>query len=581
MPTARATRNATRLASVTGLVVQPDEQLGDRLCGLLGAHGVESTCAADGRAALDLLAQDSFDLIVCDLGPGEPGIALAVDIKRRYPATATIAFAAKHVPELALAAVERGVDDYVTQPMLDERLEMAIPRALSRRDERLAPRGRVEELRRLREVAALGEAREQPLAELVLERLARAGRFHDEETAEHVERVSRSCALIARELGWDARECANLRAASAMHDIGKVGVSDAVLLKPGRLTSEERTVVETHAQIGHEILTGSEDPVLELGATIALTHHERVDGDGYPRGLRGQDIPLVGRIAAIADVFDALTHDRVYREAFSTKTALEMIRKERGAHFDPDILDAFKAALPEIEDLGRRYPDSEDSEHRPPLFAAPEKPTRVLVVGLDGAVMHGLELLLKEEGFEFAGSADSVAHAEGLLERRSPDVVVLSRSLLESDALELVVTARALGVLVLLYTGSIDGAGAAAARASGAEGVAVNTGSTAHFVEALRAVARGDSVIEAQPSGGPPAKRGRRLRLTAREREIVGLLAEGLSGEQIAAQLFLSPATVQTHIRNARERTGTKTRSHLVAVTSNEGGTEPAGVARS
>lgn len=568
MPRATVPHSAAR--SVTAVVVQPDHQVGDRLCKLLGALGVESTLAADGPGARELLARDAFDLIFCDLRPDGPGLDLAAEVKRRWPSTATIVFARRHNLDLALAAFARGVDDYVSEPMLDEWLALALPRALSRRDERLAPRGRVEKLRRLREVAALGEAREQSLAELVLERLARAGRFHDEETAEHVERVSRSCALIARELGWDTRECAHLRAASAMHDIGKVGVSDAVLLKPGRLTSEERTVVETHAQIGHEILAGSEDPVLELGATIALTHHERVDGDGYPHGLSGDAIPLVGRIAAVADVFDALTHDRVYREAFSTNDALAMLRKERGAHFDPEILDAFKAALPEIEALGQRYPDSESSEHRPPLFAAPAKPTRVLLIGLDGAVIHGLELLLKEEGFEFVGSAESVRGGEGLLERRSPDVVVLSSSLLEADALELVVTARALGVVVLLYTGSIDAAGAAAARASGAEGVAVNTGSTAHFVEALRAVARGDLVIEAQPAGDPAAKRGRRLTLTAREREIVGLLGEGLSGEQIAERLFLSPGTVQTHIRNARERTGTKTRSHLVSVAANE-----------
>jgi putative two-component system response regulator len=555
---------------VTALVVQPDRKLNEFVCGLLRARGIDATCVADGAAARERLAQTTFDLVFADAEPRGPGIGLILEVKRRQPGTATIAVAARHDPDLALAALELGVDDYVTQPMLDERLEVAIPRALRRRDERLAPGARADEIRRLREVATIREPSQRPLADLVLDRLARAGRFHDEETAEHVERVSRSCALIARRLGWDPRECANLRAASAMHDIGKVGVSDAVLLKAGRLTAEERTVIETHAQIGHEILAGSEDPVLELGATIALTHHERVDGGGYPRGLGGDEIPLVGRIAAVADVFDALTHDRVYRAAFSTTEALGMVREETGKHFDPAVIDAFDAALPEIEELAERYPDSEDSEHRPPLFVAAESPTRVLIVGLDGAVVHGLELVLKEEGFEFSGSAESVAHAEGLLDRRSPDVVVLGRSLLEADALELVVTARALGVRVLLYTGSIDAAGAAAARASGAEGVAVNTGSTAHFVEALRAVARGDTVIEPQPAEALAAKRGRRLTLTPREREIVELLADGQSGEQIAERLFLSPETVRTHIRNARERAGAKTRSQLVALAANE-----------
>ena len=166
-------------------------------------------------------------------------------------------------------------------------------------------------------------------AEEVLERLARAGRFRDEESAEHVERVSRTCALIARELGWNGPECGGLRLAAAMHDIGKVGVPDAILQKPGTLSPDERRVVEAHTQIGYEILAGSDNPVLELAATVALTHHERFDGKGYPRGLKGKEIPEAGRIAAVADVFDALTNDRAYRSAFSIPEGLE--KTSRGA----------------------------------------------------------------------------------------------------------------------------------------------------------------------------------------------------------------------------------------------------------
>jgi response regulator RpfG family c-di-GMP phosphodiesterase len=188
--------------------------------------------------------------------------------------------------------------------------------------------------------------------------LARAGRFRDEETAEHVERMSRTCELIGGHLGLSEIECVNLRTASTMHDIGKIGVPDAVLRKPGTLTRAERGMIERHPEIGYQILTGSTDPVMQLAAMIALTHHERVDGRGYPRRLRGARIPMSGRIAAVADVFDALTHDRPYRVALSTEDALTLMNAGRGDHFDPVVLEAFEAILPCILEIRRRFPDT-------------------------------------------------------------------------------------------------------------------------------------------------------------------------------------------------------------------------------
>jgi putative two-component system response regulator len=187
--------------------------------------------------------------------------------------------------------------------------------------------------------------------------LARAGRFRDDETAQHVERMSRTCALIARQLHFSRRECLDLQIAAAMHDIGKIGVPDAVLRKPGPLNANERAMIELHPEIGHQILTGSSDHLMRLAATIALTHHEWMDGRGYPNGLRGEQIPLPGRIAAVGDVFDALTHTRVYRPALSIPAALKSLYDCRGTHFDSHVLDAFKAALPEILDMRRQYSD--------------------------------------------------------------------------------------------------------------------------------------------------------------------------------------------------------------------------------
>jgi PAS domain S-box-containing protein len=174
--------------------------------------------------------------------------------------------------------------------------------------------------------------------EETVRRLSRAIEYRDQETGGHTDRMSRYAALLASRLGLDDE---SIRLASSMHDVGKVALSDSILLKPGKLTPAERQEMEGHAAIGREILAGSGSTLLELAATIAWTHHEKIDGTGYPRGLAGEEIPIEGQIAAIADVFDALTSDRPYRPAFSSDEAMQMMREERGTHFNPHLLDVF------------------------------------------------------------------------------------------------------------------------------------------------------------------------------------------------------------------------------------------------
>ncbi len=181
-----------------------------------------------------------------------------------------------------------------------------------------------------------------------IERLSVAAEFRDDETGHHIHRMSRYTGILARTEGYDEERCAAIVMASQMHDVGKIGIPDRVLLKPGKLTRDEREIMEQHAKIGHDILSGSEAELLHIAATIALTHHERFDGTGYPQGLEGEEIPLDGRIAAIADVFDALTSDRVYRRAFPLMEALKMMKEGRGSHFDPSLLDHFFDSLPEL-----------------------------------------------------------------------------------------------------------------------------------------------------------------------------------------------------------------------------------------
>jgi putative two-component system response regulator len=191
--------------------------------------------------------------------------------------------------------------------------------------------------------ASLRRSREESIR-----RLSRAAEFRDDETGAHIERVSHYCELIAVRLGLGPELCEQMRIASPMHDVGKIGVADAILLKRGPLDADQRAEMERHADIGYRILAGSGAELLDLAATIARTHHERFDGSGYPRGLEGEEIPLEGRIAAVADVFDALTSDRPYRPRFSRTEAVDMMRADRGSHFDPRVLDAFLGAEDEI-----------------------------------------------------------------------------------------------------------------------------------------------------------------------------------------------------------------------------------------
>ena len=191
----------------------------------------------------------------------------------------------------------------------------------------------------------------------VVERLSIAAEFRDDETARHVQRMSRYTALLASRAGADAERTEEVRIASVMHDVGKIGIPDSILLKPGKLTPEERRIMEQHSEIGYRILSGSRSKLLTLAAQIAWTHHERVDGNGYPRRIAGEDIPVEGRMAAIADVFDALTSNKVYKKASPLPQAVEIMKEGRGSHFDAELLDLFLDSIDEVVRIKEHYAD--------------------------------------------------------------------------------------------------------------------------------------------------------------------------------------------------------------------------------
>ncbi len=191
----------------------------------------------------------------------------------------------------------------------------------------------------------------------VVQRLGRAAEYRDNETGRHILRISHVSALLARALGWDENQCEVMLHASPMHDVGKLGVPDSVLLKPGSLTPDEWRLMRAHTLIGGDILGGDDSELLLMAREIALNHHEKWDGSGYPRGLAGEAIPATGRIVALADVFDALTSVRPYKKAWEVDAALQWIHENVGKHFDPSFSAAFFQLVPEILAIKQRFSD--------------------------------------------------------------------------------------------------------------------------------------------------------------------------------------------------------------------------------
>jgi putative two-component system response regulator len=354
--------NSLTLAPRTGtdariLIVDDEEPIRRSLHRTLSKEGYECTTAADAAEARRFLDAKTFDLMLCDVTmPGESGFSLLAYTETAHPETAVIMVTAIDNPSAAKPAANHGAYGYIIKPFNMSTILINIAGALSRSAEKhmaralalqlenaVATRSRELEdaLRRLaKEDKALTDSQEETVI-----RLAVAAEWRDPETGQHLERMSQHAARLATLAGMPADWVERLRIASQMHDIGKIGLPDAVLLKPGPLTDDERKIMQQHAEIGFKMLNDSESPLLQLGSIIALTHHERYDGTGYPNGLVGKSIPLEGRIVAIADVYDALRSVRPYKPSFSLEDSLEILRESRGTHLDPELLDIFIADI--------------------------------------------------------------------------------------------------------------------------------------------------------------------------------------------------------------------------------------------
>ena len=339
----------------------------------------------DSREAMEAIQRESPDVVLLDIMM--PNIT-GLDLLRQRQKDQTlmlvpfIILSANSENQIKREALALGATDFLAKPVDASDLTVRVQNSLTvkRHHDHIANyANELENQVRVR-TAQIERSREQ-----IIHCLARAGEYRDNETGEHVIRVGKYCAVIANELGFGPNYCRQIELAAQLHDVGKIGIPDSVLLNPGKLNNAEFEVMKKHCNLGCEIMEpladndnsrirdhanvgsfimeGVDSPMLELAAIIARTHHEKWDGTGYPNGLSGDQIPIEGRICCCADVFDALSSERPYKPKFPLQKCLEIMISERGTRFDPIVLDAFLKRLKDIERIRRTYND-EDSRSR-------------------------------------------------------------------------------------------------------------------------------------------------------------------------------------------------------------------------
>jgi putative two-component system response regulator len=281
--------------------------------------------------------------------PGVDGLGLLNTIRAKFNKTAVLMVTAVDDRKTGILAVELGAYGYVIKPFERNEILIHVADALERRSEKLLSQEYAGNLAGQLE-KQVGQALERE-QECVF-RLLTATSYRTDETITHMRRVGMYASVLLKEaIGWEIEEVADIGLAAAMHDLGKIRIDESIMRKEGNLSPEEFDLMKKHTEFGAQILTDSKQGMLQMAGEIALYHHEKYDGSGYPRGLSGDDIPESARIVAIADVYDSMTHDRAYRTALSEEEALKIMREGTGKHFDPRLLDCFFRSLPELRDI--------------------------------------------------------------------------------------------------------------------------------------------------------------------------------------------------------------------------------------
>ncbi|MFP4644943.1 MAG: HD-GYP domain-containing protein [Spirochaetales bacterium] len=341
------------------LLVDDDLATLTLLQAMLAKHGYRNVVAIeDPRNVIDEYRRERTDLILLDLEmPHMDGFEVIRQLGLLHDPILppVVVMTAQPQHDLRIEALNGGARDYITKPFNMDELRARVRNMLEIQQAHKAVYAQKEMLD--------GQVRETTSELLrtrlqIVQRLARAAEYRDNETGRHILRVSHTAVRMAEELGGDREYLRMMLHASPLHDVGKIGVPDAILLKPGALTANEWNVMRRHTTMGAEILDGDDSDLLILAREIALTHHERWDGSGYPQGLVGESIPVSGRIVSVVDVFDALTSKRPYKKAWSFDRAAQLVRDSAGTQFDPDIVNVFDRLLPEIVSINRRFSDN-------------------------------------------------------------------------------------------------------------------------------------------------------------------------------------------------------------------------------
>ena len=296
------------------------------------------TFAKSGAEALRLIEKEQPDLILLDvMMPEMTGYQVCEHLKKTtlYKSIPIIFVTALNDAVDEAKGLNMGAVDYISKPVTPAVVKARVKTHLSLVD--------VNELKRTRLQ--------------IIQRLGRAAEYKDNETGMHVMRMSHYSKIISLAYGHSMKEADALFHAAPMHDIGKIGIPDSIMLKPGKLTSEEFSIMQKHPEIGAEILGESDSDLIELAKIVSMTHHEKWDGTGYPKQLKGENIPIEGRIVALADVFDALTSVRPYKEAWTVEKAVEFITSQKNKHFDPELVDLFVSKLNKIVEIKNRWKD--------------------------------------------------------------------------------------------------------------------------------------------------------------------------------------------------------------------------------